>query len=150
MKSLKEFVNESKNPAKGGVKVGDTLWVLCNRNNYKIPYELTITSMLDVPGEEDEYRLEFEDNDADIRSFTVYTGELEYDEMDLATCHYSTGDRKVGWVIFGRSKEDLKDSLESRYGEQIKALTKEINDKQEEINELQKKLDKLLYKVNID
>lgn len=149
MKSLKEFVNESKNPVKGGVKVGDKLWVLCNRNNYTIPYELTITSIFEVPGDEDEFRLEFEDNDADIRSFCVYTGEIDYDELDHAYCHYSTGDRKVGWVIFGRSKEDLKDSLESRYGEQIKSLTKEINDKQKEIDELQKKLDKLLDKVNI-
>ena len=150
MKSLKEFVNESKNPVKGGVKVGDRLWVLTNRNNYKTPYELTITSILEVPGDEDEYRLEFEDNDADIRSFCVYTGEIDYDELDHACCHYSTGDRKVGWVIFGRSKEDLKDSLKSRYGDQITALTKELNDKQEEINILQKKLDSLLDKINID
>ena len=152
MKSLKEFVNEAKNPAKGGFKSGDKLWVLTNRNNYKNPIELTIKSVTDVsgPNSPDEYRLDFDNNDADIKSFEVYTGNEEYDELYHACCHYFTGDRKNGWVIFGRSKEDLKDSLESRYGEEIKELTKEINDKQEEMNVLQQKLLKLLYKINID
>lgn len=149
MKTILNYINESKNPVKGGVKVGDKLWVLCNRNNYKNPIEITIKSVIPIPGDEDEYKLEFDHNEADIKSFSVYTGDIDYSELDYGYCLYFTGDSRKGYVIFGKSIEDLKDSLESRYGEQIKSLTKEINDKQEEINNLQVKLDKLLDKINI-
>ena len=140
MKSLTSLLNESKNPVKGGVKAEDKLWVLCNRNDYKNPIELTIKSVTALA--DDECKLEFDPNDADIKSFYVYTGNEDFEGLDHGDCLYFTGDRRHGYVIFGKSIEDLKSSLESRYGEQIKSLTKEIND-------LQVKLDKLLDKLNI-
>lgn len=148
MKTLVNFINESKNPAKGGFKVGDKLWVL--DYNHKNPTELTIKSIIDISTESstDEYRLFFSDNDIKAEWMDVYTGDIEYDEMDMAYCRFSDI-KRLKCIIFGRSKEDLKDTLDSTYGPKIEKLTNEINDKQEEINKLQDQLNDLLDKVNI-
>ena len=148
MKSLQEFINEQKNFTKG-LKKGDKIYVVVSNEwgtSDMKPFEVTIIDK--TPNKSDTVYYEWYDvskNDYHITSILINTNDDEVKHLHT----FATG-KHLMEVFIGRSVEDLEELLNSKYGDQIKDITKKIEKAQAEVNKLNNQLNDIIKKSTLN
>lgn len=148
MKSLQEFINEQKNFTKG-LKKGDQIYVVISSEwgtSDMKPFEVTIVDKTANKSANGYYEwYDISENDYDITSILINTNDDE-----VAHLHTFATGKGLAEVFVGRSVEDLETLLNSKYGDQIKDITKQIEVAQKKVNELNDKLNSIIKKSTLN
>ena len=156
MKSLKEYINninESKLDAENPLskaKVGDKFFITLLKYEDKYA-EIKIADIKKKDENNFKYwGFRLEDNSLDIEWLVIGNEFYGKYEMDGNFCRAifknNTG---PACALIGKTKEELQNEIDGQYGDTLKTLAKEIEEKQKELNDLNDKLVKLTSKIKL-
>lgn len=160
MKRLSEYINEAKNGVIEDLKVGETIYVLClsksnkpvsakitNIETSKIKNNFYIDLDKDVFGSNYINYLLLKDGakgmrDIDIQGadpelHPIYNGQIDSGKETLQ-------------VVFGRSKEEIRDMVKGSYADKLAEMQKTADDLYNQYEAQIKKIQELTNKIYID
>lgn len=160
MKSLTTYINEAKNGIIEGLEVGETIYVLCLSKSNK-PVSAKITN-IEVNKRGNAFSIELDKEvfgakwidytvtrsgalgmrdvnikNADPDLYPIYNGVLDSEKTNLV-------------IIFGRSKEEIRDMVKSSYADKLAEMQKTADDLYNQYEDQINKIKELTNKIYID